>query len=223
MDKEVSGSFIFTFYDVISNLIPGFAFLSLLYYFGDLRMAVPSQILIPVAISVSYIIGQFLYALGILLYDYHQHPRDYAKGTVAHTVISFIHLIVKIIVRENYDYFGLEIKDEVSDQIEKKLKLKDLNNRARFQLCDALILEDRQPERETLLAKQGFYKSLSALIVIGIPYIVWKGGFNLPPIFWSIVCCSLLRLLLYVHTYFGEIRKVRVYAQAYLKLQAKGE
>lgn len=217
--EKGAGFLSFTLYDLISHILPGALLLIIVYFLENLEGKIPSEIAAYVLIVGSFIAGQILFAVGNLLYYVSFYPTDYQNKKLRYSFVSFLQKLVDFFVRQKYGYKGFEIKNDLAQQIEKKLKLKDLNNQARFQLCDAIVARDGFPEREVLLAKQGFYRSTSALVAVTIPYVIFRGGFGIPVLFWLIFYPVLLRVLLYVHTYYGEIRKVQICALAYMKLR----
>ena len=218
MEKS-AGFFSFTLYDLISHILPGALLLIVVYFLEQLQEKIPNEIFLFTLIVVSFITGQILFAVGNFLYYVSFYPSDYKNKRLRYSVVNFLQNVVNFMVRQKYGYKGLEIKNDLTEQIEQKLKLKNLNNQARFQLCDVIVAKEGFPEREVLLAKQGFYRSTSALVALSIPYIIFRGGFGLPLLFWLVLYLLFLRVLLYAHTYYGEIRKVQIYSLAYMKLR----
>lgn len=213
------GSLNLTFYDIITHLIPGSILLVVIYLVEGFKLPLPSEILLIVFLFSSFIVGQILLVIGNLMFNTYIHPSKYQKGSARYWVVFYLHNIIKKIVRQNYDNYGLNVKPELILLIEKKFKLKKLNDQSLFQLSDTLVSELGFSERDILLAKQGFYRSASALAALSIPYLMVKGGLGIPVLFWLILLVLLLRLFLYAHTYYGQIRKNQVYLLAYKKLE----
>lgn len=219
LDAKIASTFTFTFYDVIGHLIPGSIVLLLFYHFEKIHFSFPVELSFIILLFVGYTVGQMLSAIGNLLYHTYFYPDDYNKQSFTYRIVNITHKIVKFFMFERGIHPGLDIKTKISSVINKKLKIDNLNNRSFFQICDTLVAEDGFSERDILLARQEFYRSISALIIVVTGYGIFKGGLGFPIIYWLISLVVITRFLLYIHNYYGQIRKNQIYFLAYMKLR----
>ncbi len=205
-------------YDIISHLIPGAAFLLIIIYLNPLPIGLPKELTLTAFAIFSYIVGHFLFAVGNLCYYTYFDSKKY-KGKAAYPVVIFLEALIKGIVRQKYDNDGLDVKTDLDTLIMKAYGIKKLSNQARFQLCDALVASDGYVERETLLAKQGFYRAVTAFVILTSPIIYFRFGLAWQFTISLIASVVVTRLLLYAHTYYGRIRKNQIYFLAFVKLK----
>ncbi len=212
-------SFSLTFYDTISHLVPGTLLLLIILFTENIGFSFPATVLTIALLFFGYVIGQTLLVVGNILYNTYFHPNQFGKKTISYKLVLVVHKIVKSVVRQNYkNPTRDELEPKLNKLFEKKLGLKTSSHLDTFQICDSVAAELGLLERDVLLARQGFYRSLSALVFLVIPYLIARQTMAIPV--WILLVGTLtLRLFLYAHTYYGQIRRNQVYLAAYRKLK----
>lgn len=225
MDINNANNVNLTFYDLINHLIPGSLFvIFILYLYEDILVKIPSTLLIISVIILGYFIGNILSIVGNLLYFTYLHPKNYPNKTIKRWVVEKIHELTKIVVNQNYDTPQVDyLSPKIERLLKNKMKLKTDNKLGLFEICDAIISEQIYPERTLLLARQGFYRSISALILIVSIFELIRHPVGTNTVIILTLMTILLRLFIYAHTYFGIIRKNQIFILTYKNLLRNGK
>lgn len=219
IDSKFASSLTFTFYDVIGHIIPGSLLLLFIYSIEITQLQLPSELIFTGFIIGGYTLGQTLSIIGNFLFHTYISAEEYPMSSFRyHSIIVIERSILLLLLKSKKDG-GLDVKNDLRKLAEKNLKLKNLSNRALFQLCDGLVASEGFTERDTLLARQEFYRALVGFTILGALYVVYKGGFGYSYILWLVIFVLALRALLYIHDYYGQIRKKQIYLLGLLKLR----
>lgn len=165
----VSTKLTFTLYDIASHLIPGVAALfitQVVYNPGGREVVFENTLFIVV---FGYLVGHLLHSIGSILFkgvysnDYKGKPR----------LKAFIEYIDKVI--EGYQRFVFlyipgtnpDIKKALWREVKSDKKLKNVKESALdlFGIADTFVATTDFAERGILLAKEGFYRSMTVLII----------------------------------------------------------
>lgn len=224
VDLPVRANFSLTFYDFLATLIPGLSFLLFLYFlgeFGFLQGNLDAQTILIALLAYSLVTGILLHALGNLLYNLYFHPSTFTKEKVWYWIVLIVHKLTKVLIREDYSVNNDQIKKSLIKLLKSKKLIipKNKDGKTLFLLCDTLVATSGFLERDVLLAKQGFYRSLSALTIALFFYGMLRNWLGFPMLVWLIGCTLILRILLYAHTSYGKTRREQIYFLAYLKIK----
>jgi hypothetical protein len=215
--------FALSLYDMVSAVIPGAAFLFLVYVTQPslttsfAKYSVPALVMLTILTTLSFILGQLFLVFGNWIYYFYKHPKHYTNKDPRKYIYLFLHWLTKVLVRENYSQ-KFAYKKELAELVSSKLRIKKIDNQALYHYCDLLAIRDSSTERELLLAKEGTFRSFSSLAIFSFIYANWMGGLGMQPFVLWVALFVILRLSLYGHHYFQRIRRLQVYTYAFAYL-----
>lgn len=159
-----------TIYDIVTHLIPGAAVLLSLYFFTGLGRDLPDSILIFSLIVFGYLTGALLHLLGLILF-WPFYLEDYSAGTVSHRLVKATEKFISKFPLLRVSRVDQSIKAELSSLIKSKLGVDLSESRlGLFSVADTFVSSLGFQERDALLAKEGFFRSLTVLAVLGTVY-----------------------------------------------------
>jgi hypothetical protein len=219
-DANQTSPLILGLYDTISVLVPGTVFWLIIYLTSSTKLSVTPDLLIPAGLILGVTTGYIFLALGNFLFGCYIHPRNY-KNRVVIFATNIIHKSVKFIIREHYGNKGIDLRGATIDMLKKKYNIKtEIDDLGLFQLCDTLASKEKvRNDRDVLLAKEGIFRSISALLFVTMGYYYIFLRYSPLDLWLLIIFVILERLCIYGNNYFKKIRQSQVYVAAYLSLK----
>lgn len=214
MEKNIS----FSVYDVASSLVPGIAFLLIIFATQDTTSFTP-EALVATLLSFGFIVGLLFLAFGNWLYNSYFHPNDYKSKRMFYLIILTLHKLTKFFVRENYALKGLDLREQITNELKKKYDIKEIDALGLFQLTDIISQKRGSGDRLDLLSKEGAFRSISAMIICSFFYLLVFTNLIDPLWVWLILFTFSLRLALYGHNYYKKIRQSQIYLATFTILR----
>ncbi|MFA6416437.1 MAG: hypothetical protein WCW56_03035 [Candidatus Paceibacterota bacterium] len=209
------GNLTITFYDVVSYLFPGVLLLLFLNKNFSTGIDVADEKGIFITVILGYVLGALIHLVGLLLF-WGFYIDDKRKDSIDYKLIKFLDSIVSVlplkVKRLKYS------RDEFSKTVKEKLGIDLTDNRlGLFILADALTSKPGTSDKDTLLAKEGLYRSLTSLLVILLTISLLTMRDNILPVF--IVAIILIEFCRYGREYYRELKNQRVYTLSTLSLK----
>ncbi len=216
MDKV----FNISLYDFISLLVPGAGLLSVIYatQSNEFSNLVSPEIMIPMFISLSIFLGMLFLSVGNLLYGTYIHPSQFEEGSIIHKIVKFMHNVIRFFI--NDDRNKDVIKKNLSSLIQKRYGLKSLNRLEIYQISD-MLANKRYSDRGNLLSKEGSYRAFTVMFIVLWSYLQIKYQFDYR--YSTLILFLILRILLWGHNYFRNIRRSQIYTAAFLKIKEENK
>lgn len=214
----ISTNWTLTLYDLVGHAIPGIFGVMLFKWLFP--MNVPPGMDNPLYIFVTgFIFGYLLHAFGTALY-HGWYKENYLGKSKTERLIGTIDKIVIRFQIFKVNSTSPDIKHQLWKTINQKLGYRPEKETSLllFQIADTVAARSKFDERSLLLAKEAFYRSLTALTVVTLPFLIWK--------FWdywfaiSLVGLLLIELFRYQREYFRRIKNNQVYVLALMELKS---
>lgn len=214
MDSKIT----LTFYDVVSHLFPGAAFLLSLNLFSKIGNQLTEWQAVIYLLVFGYLTGLLLHLIGLVLFRAF-YAEDYQEGTLSYHLIKLLDSIIKYTPLLKVKNVSLPIKEELVKEIDKKFKI-DLEKKrlGLFSFADTYVAALPFAERDVLSAKEGVYRSLTALALVETVYL----SFFVFTDAWLIVALAgilLTEMCRYAREYYRTIKNQQIYTLAFIKMK----
>lgn len=208
-----------TIYDIVTFLIPGSALLLLLRYVSDFDLEVSDTTVVIIVLIVGYLIGAILHVVGILLFTPF-YAENYPETSIKHRLILFIENQLARLPFLRIHSFSPEIKNSLANEINKKFRVNLTKNRlGLFIFSDTFTASHGFEERDILMAKEGFFRSFTALILVSGLSLLW-----IWPESWLLISLAgtiFMEMARYGREYYRTLKNQQIYMLTLIKLKAK--
>lgn len=209
----------FTIYDIITHLLPGAGILIVLNRLTGWGKDFSDPVLIFTLSVFGYLLGSIISLVGVRLFWY-LSPDDY-KGKIWYWPVYGLDLVISKFPLLKVKNTSEKVKPELITIINKKFSVDLAKDRlGLFNFADTLVSASDYPERDTLLAKEGLFRTLTCLSFFSFVYFVFT-----PPVYnkWATVVASLLltEFLRFGREYYRTLKNQQVYCLALIKMKSK--
>lgn len=210
----MDGKFTLTLYDTVSHLIPGVVLLLTINYFSS-KPIIPQDFFLFYLLFFGYITGLVLHMIGLLIF-YPFFPSTYSQGSFRRRLVKEIERILRYIPLLRMSRADGPIKDLLPIMIKKKYGIDYSKNRlGLFAFCDTFVATVPFPERDTLAAKEGLFRSLTVLAVVEAFYLLFFT--QLPRIQVALAGLLFVEIFRYGREYYRTIKNQQIYTVTFLK------
>lgn len=209
----------FTIYDIVTHIIPGAFVLLFLHYTTGTFAEIPDSLFIFLLIIGGYILGSILSLIGIRLF-WVIYPDDF-KDRKLHPVILFIESFLKKFPFLKMKQSDTMLKKQLIKAINKKYKVDLSTDRlGLFNFADTIIASTGFTERDMLLAKEGFFRTLTTLSFLTALYLMLFSRLD-NRYFLSLGFLLITELLRFGREYYRTLKNQQIYTLALIKIKGK--
>lgn len=210
--------FTLSIYDILSHFIPGVVLLLSLNHFFNLAHNMPKEHQLVYLVFFGFVIGVILHSIGILLFK-PISDKSFPKQPFLSKVVKVLDTLIKYFPFLKTPRTDQEIKSRLIILIHGKYDIDFTDNPlGLFSFCDTKIAASSFPERDTLIAKEGLFRSLSVLAILEVILFVWKNAFF--SLYVTLfVGWLMVELLRYGREYYRTIKNQQIYTLTFQKLK----
>ena len=206
-----------TLYDLLSYLFPGTALLLTFKHFGLLfRHTTENQLALYLIIS-GFVVGALLHMLGQLLFTCF-YKNDYPLESLRWKIINFVDKVTRRFPFLRIQQLDLPVKKQLSLKIKEKLNLEIGEKRLElFSVADTIVAGSKYPERDLLMAKEGFFRSLVALTLVETLYLIIFTDMQ-QKFYIAVLGLAVIEVFRYAREYYRTIKNQQIYILALIQL-----
>lgn len=207
----------FTIYDILTSILPGGLILLLFRIYFGFGSNLSDSVLLFLLVTGGYVLGSIANLFGLLLF-WPVYPHDF-KTSHWYSIVNGLEKTLTRLPLLRIKRVDDKTKEKLIERVKERFGIDFTNDRlGLFNFTDTLIASSNFAERDMLLAKEGFFRTLTCLAFSSTIYLLITQPASSK---WYLGLIGILatELLRFGREYFRVLKNQQVYALALIKLQ----
>ncbi len=208
--------FTLTIYDIVSHLIPGVLLLLSVDYFTNFDKDLPTSLLLIYLLFGGYAVGLILHMIGLLLFR-PVFKENYQRSSIKYKLVNWMDKFVSFFPLMKTKRIDLPLQTKLIQLVNHKYGIDFTDNKlGLYAFCDTVVAASTFQERDTLMAKEGLFRSMTVLFIFEVVLFCIFASF-IPKIVVLIIGMVLIEMFRFGREYYRTLKNQQIYILAFLK------